>query len=68
MTIGRGVEIPQDGKTYKLLDKIRETELDAGNYKQLTTVYIYTAECDGEVYTVKIHEDKNGKIVLKVMR
>lgn len=67
MIIGTGNEYIHEGKTYKLLGKISERELDIGDYNNLATVYSYKAECDGQVCTVRVYKEENGEIVFKVI-
>lgn len=67
MIIGTGNEYIHEGKTYKLLGKISERELDIGDYNNLATVYSYKAECDGQVCTVQFYEKADGDIEFKVI-
>ena len=67
MSFGTGNEYVSEGKTYKLLNKISEKRLDTGNYKYQPIVYMYRAECDGQVCTVKVYKNENGEIVFKVI-
>ncbi|WP_422477213.1 hypothetical protein [Pleomorphochaeta sp. DL1XJH-081] len=64
MIVGQGQTYVFGGKSYKLINKIKELPVDSGDYNQLSEAYIYEAECEGERCTVKVTENSEGEAIL----